>query len=134
MATGYEQVRSIAADIAGDSEAALRVELELPETGVCSLNRSSETASESCCGNSAGGQADAGYCTATEKAKEAACCACGEFPAFDQSGGAPLLRALDIENVQDGAHGSSGAGALRNRFCQHSFHLTKIGDLGANIV
>ena len=36
MITGYEQVRSIVADIAGDREAAQRVELVLPETGVCS--------------------------------------------------------------------------------------------------
>ncbi|MDA3647109.1 NAD(P)-binding domain-containing protein [Saccharopolyspora indica] len=33
--TGYEQVRSVAAAIAGDTEAAERVELVLPETGVC---------------------------------------------------------------------------------------------------
>ncbi|WP_405177895.1 NAD(P)-binding domain-containing protein [Nocardia sp. NBC_01377] len=33
--TGYEQVRSIAAAIAGDHEAATRVELALPDTGVC---------------------------------------------------------------------------------------------------
>ncbi|MFD3935494.1 NAD(P)-binding domain-containing protein [Streptomyces sp. NPDC058611] len=33
--TGYEQVRSIAAHLAGDHEAARRVELTLPETGVC---------------------------------------------------------------------------------------------------
>ncbi|MFJ7179461.1 FAD-dependent oxidoreductase [Streptomyces massasporeus] len=33
--TGYEQVRSISAAIAGDHEAAERVELTLPETGVC---------------------------------------------------------------------------------------------------
>lgn len=33
--TGYEQVRSIAAHLAGDQEAAERVELVLPETGVC---------------------------------------------------------------------------------------------------
>ncbi len=33
--TGYEQVRSVAAAIAGDTEAADRVELTLPETGVC---------------------------------------------------------------------------------------------------
>lgn len=33
--TGYEQVRSIAAELAGDHEAATRVELILPETGVC---------------------------------------------------------------------------------------------------
>lgn len=33
--TGYEQVRSVAAALAGDHEAAARVELVLPETGVC---------------------------------------------------------------------------------------------------
>ncbi|HEX2132167.1 MAG TPA: FAD-dependent oxidoreductase, partial [Actinophytocola sp.] len=33
--TGYEQVRSVAAAIAGDREAAARVELVLPDTGVC---------------------------------------------------------------------------------------------------
>ncbi|WP_328690172.1 NAD(P)-binding domain-containing protein [Streptomyces phaeochromogenes] len=33
--TGYEQVRSIAAALAGDQEAAERVELTLPDTGVC---------------------------------------------------------------------------------------------------
>jgi thioredoxin reductase len=33
--TGYEQVRSIAAALAGDREAAEQVELVLPETGVC---------------------------------------------------------------------------------------------------
>jgi hypothetical protein len=33
--TGYEQVRSITAALAGDQDAAERVELTLPETGVC---------------------------------------------------------------------------------------------------
>lgn len=33
--TGFEQVRSIVAEIAGDHEAAARVELVLPDTGVC---------------------------------------------------------------------------------------------------
>ncbi|MFJ8645344.1 NAD(P)-binding domain-containing protein [Streptomyces sp. NPDC093546] len=33
--TGYEQVRSVSAALAGDHEAAERVELTLPETGVC---------------------------------------------------------------------------------------------------
>ena len=42
--TGYEQVRSIAAAIAGDREAAERVELVLPETGVCSGGGLLETA------------------------------------------------------------------------------------------
>ena len=47
MLTGYEQVRSIAAD-AGDHEAAARVELVLPETGVCS--RSLAPDASNCCG------------------------------------------------------------------------------------
>ncbi len=34
--TGYEQVRSVAAELAGDHEAAGRSELVLPDTGVCS--------------------------------------------------------------------------------------------------
>ncbi|MCT2088377.1 NAD(P)-binding domain-containing protein [Micrococcus terreus] len=38
MATGYEQVRSIAAALAGDRTAADNVELHLPETGVCSTD------------------------------------------------------------------------------------------------
>ncbi len=38
MATGYEQVRSIVAYMAGNIEAAERVELNLPETGVCSAD------------------------------------------------------------------------------------------------
>lgn len=33
--TGYEQVRSVVAELAGDREAARRVELVLPDTGVC---------------------------------------------------------------------------------------------------
>ena len=38
MATGYEQVRSIAAALAGDRAAADDVHLDLPETGVCSTD------------------------------------------------------------------------------------------------
>jgi thioredoxin reductase len=33
--TGYEQVRSVVAELAGDHEAAHRIELALPDTGVC---------------------------------------------------------------------------------------------------
>ena len=48
--TGYEQARSVVAAIAGDWEAARRVELVLPETGVCSLDQSPTATSSSCCG------------------------------------------------------------------------------------
>ncbi|MBB6120599.1 FAD-dependent oxidoreductase [Nocardiopsis algeriensis] len=50
--TGYEQVRSIAAHLAGDTEAAARLELTLPETGVCGgsgLFDEPEAASEGGC-------------------------------------------------------------------------------------
>jgi glycine/D-amino acid oxidase-like deaminating enzyme len=41
LATGYEQVRSVVAALAGDREAADTVQLELPETGVCSTDAGS---------------------------------------------------------------------------------------------
>ena len=37
LATGYEQVRSVVAALVGDWEAAEKVELVLPETGVCGV-------------------------------------------------------------------------------------------------
>ncbi len=46
MATGYEQVRSVVAAIDGDMEAAMKVELDLPETGVCGL----DAGGSACCG------------------------------------------------------------------------------------
>ena len=61
--TGYEQVRSIAADLAGDREAAERVELELPETGVCTR------------GGVEGGPADSGCRGGPVPAGVEACCA-----------------------------------------------------------
>lgn len=47
--TGYEQVRSVAAHLAGDDEAADRNELALPSTGVCGGSGDFDTAGESCC-------------------------------------------------------------------------------------
>ena len=53
ITTGNEQVRSIAAAIAGDLEAADEVQLDLPETGVCSVSlplAPAEAKVTSCCG------------------------------------------------------------------------------------
>lgn len=55
LATGYEQVRSIVAQLAGDTAAAERVELSLPETGVCvarpaKAKAPAAAASAGCCG------------------------------------------------------------------------------------
>ena len=78
MLTGYEQVRSIVAEIAGDKEAAERVELVLPETGVCS--RSPIAESEGCCGGPAKVNASA-CCVVDETAKAAGETGCGCGPA-----------------------------------------------------
>ena len=40
LRTGYEQARSVVAALAGDLDAASRVELVLPETGACSIGSS----------------------------------------------------------------------------------------------
>jgi thioredoxin reductase len=55
--TGYEQVRSVVAELAGDHEAAARVELALPDTGVCGgaglFDDPDGAASGGCCGPAA---------------------------------------------------------------------------------
>jgi hypothetical protein len=77
MITGYEQVRSIAADIAGDKEGAERVELNLPETGVCTRGgvEGGEAAS-GCCGGPAPPGVDA-CCAEDANAKVAGKSGCG---------------------------------------------------------
>jgi hypothetical protein len=61
LATGYEQARSVVAHIAGDEEAARKVELSLPETGVCS-------------GPAAAGSAEAATSCCTTETPQGVCC------------------------------------------------------------
>src|SRR3546814_3202733 len=75
MATGYEQVRSIAAALAGDMTAADDVQLDLPETGVCSSDPDEDGG---CC---EAATADAGCTTVGETVPttgEKACCGAGK--------------------------------------------------------
>jgi thioredoxin reductase len=74
MLTGYEQVRSIAAELAGDHEAAARVELVLPETGVCS--RADAAGASQCCGGPAPSSVDA-CCADDANAKQQGKAGCG---------------------------------------------------------
>jgi thioredoxin reductase len=74
MLTGYEQVRSIAANIAGDRKAAERVELVLPETGVCS--RADAPGASQCCGGPAPSGVDA-CCADDANAKQQGKTGCG---------------------------------------------------------
>jgi hypothetical protein len=78
LATGYEQVRSIAAALVGDVVAADDVQLELPETGVCNTRPVTGDDEGACCG----GPAPAGVaaCCALDAEKKAdgeAGCGCG---------------------------------------------------------
>lgn len=67
LASGYEQARSVVAILSGDRTAAERVELVLPETGVCSTDLGT---GGSCCGTEPAVAAGAA-------AAPAGCCGCG---------------------------------------------------------
>ena len=85
MATGYEQARSVVAALAGDLAAADDVQLELPETGVCSTDfvvGAEAAAASACCGGPA--KADASACCVLDeeqKAEGEAGCGCSATPA-----------------------------------------------------
>jgi len=85
MATGYEQARSVVAAIAGDLAAADDVQLELPETGVCSVDLASPDltgGAGACCGGPP--KTDATACCVLDEAKKSegeAGCGCGTKPA-----------------------------------------------------
>lgn len=91
LLTGYEQVRSVVAAIAGDMTAADDVHLVLPETGICSVSTRNRSASGDCCSPAAttavetccGGPAPAASDTcclddAKAKASGKSGCGCGE--------------------------------------------------------
>jgi hypothetical protein len=79
MATGYEQARSVAAALAGDLDAADRVELDLPETGVCSVNLGGAAADDAsgCCGGPPKHTAANACCALDEQKKAEGAAGCG---------------------------------------------------------
>lgn len=101
LATGYEQVRSVVAAIAGDWEAARRVELVLPETGVCNTQFAEDdatAAASGCCGGPAPADVDA-CCVADADAKAAGSTGCG-------CGGSPKAAVLPVRVVPPAARAS----------------------------
>ncbi len=74
LATGYEQVRSVVAGLVGDWESARDVQLNLPETGVCSTDFAD----------------DGGACCSPDAESEPALLAIGEIP-VTSNGGAQLV-------------------------------------------
>lgn len=91
MATGYEQVRSIAAELAGDHAAARDVHLVLPETGVCSSDAIDGGDEAACCGGPAKADASA-CCAADETAKASTGAGCGCSPAAVPASVKPAAR------------------------------------------
>jgi len=104
LATGYEQARSVVAMLAGDTAAAERVELVLPETGVCSTDLSN--AAGGCCGGPAPEEANA-CCVddAVAKAEGKDGCGCGKPDPELLSASA---RAVPIELRRDRAEAAFG--------------------------
>lgn len=87
LATGYEQVRSVVAAIAGDHTAASAVHLELPATGVCSTDTGGS-------GDAPAGEEPASYCSSEAAAGSTGRC------------GEPELVSLGVPTGL--AHGRSG--------------------------
>lgn len=88
--TGYEQVRSVAAAVAGDIEAADRVELTLPETGVCG----------------GAGLFDTPATDQADQADGAGCCAPAPAPVrLDAAAPAPAAPAAPAPPAGEGAPG-----------------------------
>jgi len=119
MATGFEQARSVVAALAGDLAAADRVELDLPETGVCSIGGSATEgiADSACCGTGAPAAASATAAVPAGGCGTAACAAAPEpaAPAANAAGngccGGPAKAdasaccALDEARKAEGASG-----------------------------
>ncbi|HSW08009.1 arsenic resistance N-acetyltransferase ArsN2 [Aquabacterium sp.] len=97
MATGFEQARSVVAALAGDLEAADRVELDLPETGVCSAGPDDSVGeSGACCGPAVSATAE------VARASESAAVAVSALPTRAAGGcgskscGAPVAPAAAV--------------------------------------
>ncbi len=102
LATGYEQVRSVAAYLAGDFVAAREVLLDLPETGVCNVTFGGNDASTGCCGaEDSRKEMEMTEMNAVEEPRAAACC------------GGPAPKEADACCVKDAdakAAGEAGCG------------------------
>jgi NADPH-dependent 2,4-dienoyl-CoA reductase/sulfur reductase-like enzyme len=98
LATGYEQVRSVAAYLAGDLAAAREVLLDLPETGVCNVTFGGQDASAGCCGTETTKEDE----MVDERTVQAAACCGGPAP---QAADACCVKDADAK-----AAGQSGCG------------------------
>lgn len=117
LLTGYEQVRSVVAALAGDWDAARRVELVLPETGVCITHFLDDPAEEGaaaagCCDATTVRGCDAAGCAPNATPEPAACCASPAHEvAVDCCGGpSSMPDACCKDDAQTKAAGRGGCG------------------------
>jgi thioredoxin reductase len=107
LATGYEQVRSVAAYIAGDYAAAREVMLDLPETGVCNVTLGGKETSAGCCGvESIKEEEMAEVKVAAEQPGASACCG---GPAPKEAGDACCVKDADAKAAGESGCGCGGA-------------------------
>ena len=125
MLTGYEQVRSVVAELAGDVEGARRVELTLPPTGVCSATPApvgdaaccsatpAAEAAGACCEESLNSPGEAGCCAPAPAESASSCCAPG--PTLVTMLGRPAAKATDAprDDIKEVVKAKYGAAALR---------------------
>lgn len=105
LATGYEQVRSVVAALAGDIHSATEVHLELPETGVCSTQFGIDNENAACCGGPAKVTQPVVISESTRVATPSATCCGGPAPAD--------TGACCVDDAEAKAMGRSGCGCGR---------------------
>jgi thioredoxin reductase len=102
LATGYEQVRSVAAALAGDLAAADDVQLELPETGVCSsdfVTDAENRIAAACCGGPPKELVSA-CCVEDETSKRAGGDGCGCSTTVIASKAAPVKQPAGLSQIR----------------------------------
>ncbi|SNS60873.1 FAD-dependent oxidoreductase [Actinomadura mexicana] len=115
MATGYEQVRSVVAALAGDRAAADAVELDLPETGVCSTSLVTEDQLPGAADAGCGGSCGPGPAPVT-------------VPAGAVAGGGACCGGSEPQPVAIGAGPPAGAGFATGRVHGYSGDAERGGD------
>ena len=107
MLTGYEQVRSVVAELTGDLDAARRVELTVPATGVCSSTPAGETTESACCTITPEATAAGACCEDSLKAPAGtSCCAPQETVSACR---APATTQVVTTLSRPGARGAKGS-------------------------
>jgi hypothetical protein len=110
MATGYEQVRSVAADLAGDVTAANDIRLVLPETGVCSTHFAAEDDTQGACSSGDIAAATDACCKDNALTKAAGDDGCGSAGARAMA--ATVVQSCGCEDAPDAPQHDDRAPAL----------------------